>query len=398
MGMKAQADVDVETDTQVRNTLEFTLQGGTSIEKRPYPHTHIPILPNTLPAVYIKEKWVIWDDPLWVKNGMTVEQMKKMKRRRLKQRVTLVSKPLEKNKDPIRFITWMPNGERSDDEVLAYVRTRGRDFENLEAAIAEACWHGKRKTGTRRALVLLRVKRYVVGRLRVIGGSASPAKMIGPSGKTDDVAISGIAGAGFGKTTTTVDDIDEVKVICYNDGPLTPPSAPPEKMKPVAKKKEPAAKEIKVKVSVDPIKVSVAPLALVEPKKVALPELPEVTIYFDFDSFQLKPEEGKKIPQMVKWLAENPEHRVQAEGHTCLIGSADYNVKLARKRALAVTMAAIDLFEKNYGLSREKVMPNLILQYVSVGEDKPIVQNTTKEGGLLNRRVIFRIVGPASGQ
>ncbi len=141
-------------------------------------------------------------------------------------------------------------------------------------------------------------------------------------------------------------------------------------------------------------------LAPVEAKEVVLLEAapPEVTIYFDFNSFRLKPEEREKIPTMVKWLKEHSEYRLQAEGHACLMGSEDYNAKLARKRALAVTMAALNLFEKDYGLSREKVMPNLILQYVSVGEDKPVVENTTKEGGKPNRRVIFRIVGPASGQ
>lgn len=140
-----------------------------------------------------------------------------------------------------------------------------------------------------------------------------------------------------------------------------------------------------------------APLVIA--KKVAEIEVmpPPVVIYFDFDSYEIK--EPEKIKEIANWLVKHPEYRVQFEGHCCLIGPEDYNYPLGRKRVLAVVMELIEMLEKEpYNISREKIIPNLIFQYVSLGEDKPVVLNKTIEEGKPNRRVEIRIVTPSSGE
>ena len=72
----------------------------------------------------------------------------------------------------------------------------------------------------------------------------------------------------------------------------------------------------------------------------------------------------------------------EIEGHTDNTGDAAYNFKLGEERALAVR----DYIAKTQlvGLNR--------LAVISYGEDKPVVDNKTREDRLQNRRVVIRIL------
>ena len=54
------------------------------------------------------------------------------------------------------------------------------------------------------------------------------------------------------------------------------------------------------------------------------------TVYFDFDSFKLKPSEKAKLETLSRGL------RYEITGYTCDIGPKDYNDRLALKRAESV--------------------------------------------------------------
>jgi OOP family OmpA-OmpF porin len=72
-----------------------------------------------------------------------------------------------------------------------------------------------------------------------------------------------------------------------------------------------------------------------------------------------------------------PGNIVYIDGHTDSLGSAKYNQKLSKKRALAVTNALIDKF----GISASRMTAR------GFGEDQPIASNKTSEGRTSNRRV-----------
>jgi outer membrane protein OmpA-like peptidoglycan-associated protein len=72
----------------------------------------------------------------------------------------------------------------------------------------------------------------------------------------------------------------------------------------------------------------------------------------------------------------------EIEGHTDATGDAEYNFKLGEERAMAVR----DYIAKTQlvGLNR--------LSVISYGEEKPVVDNKTREDRLQNRRVVIRIL------
>ena len=77
----------------------------------------------------------------------------------------------------------------------------------------------------------------------------------------------------------------------------------------------------------------------------------------------------------MKALQDNPELRLEVEGHTCNIGTADYNLALGERRANAVRDY---LTSRGIGADR--------LRTVSYGEERPKHDNSREETRRLNRR------------
>jgi outer membrane protein OmpA-like peptidoglycan-associated protein len=59
-------------------------------------------------------------------------------------------------------------------------------------------------------------------------------------------------------------------------------------------------------------------------------------VHFDFDRYSLRPEATRALDEAVKTLQANPDPRIEVEGHTCNIGTAEYNLALGDRRANAV--------------------------------------------------------------
>jgi outer membrane protein OmpA-like peptidoglycan-associated protein len=104
-------------------------------------------------------------------------------------------------------------------------------------------------------------------------------------------------------------------------------------------------------------------------------------IYFDFNSFELRPESKVVIEEFEAFLKENPNLKVSIEGHTDNIGNNQDNLILSEKRARAVYDHLIYL-----GIPSSQIL------YKGYGETKPIVSNESEEGRARNRRTEFVII------
>ncbi|MCC7009326.1 MAG: OmpA family protein [Acidobacteria bacterium] len=98
-------------------------------------------------------------------------------------------------------------------------------------------------------------------------------------------------------------------------------------------------------------------------------------VHFEFDRFNLRPDALQVLDQAVTAMQANPTLRLDIEGHTCSIGTAEYNLALGDRRARAV---------RDYLLSRG--IPTARLRTVSYGEERPKYDNSREITRRLNRR------------
>ena len=59
-------------------------------------------------------------------------------------------------------------------------------------------------------------------------------------------------------------------------------------------------------------------------------------VHFDFDRYSLRPEATRVLDEAVAAMKQDATLRLQLEGHTCNIGTAEYNLALGDRRANAV--------------------------------------------------------------
>ena len=102
-------------------------------------------------------------------------------------------------------------------------------------------------------------------------------------------------------------------------------------------------------------------------------------IYFDFDSFTVKPEYQGLVDQHARFLQGNRGRSVAVEGHTDERGSREYNLALGQKRAEAVRRALTLV-----GATDAQI------EAVSFGEESPAVAGSSEDAYARNRRVELR--------
>jgi peptidoglycan-associated lipoprotein len=98
-------------------------------------------------------------------------------------------------------------------------------------------------------------------------------------------------------------------------------------------------------------------------------------VHFDFDRYSLRPEATRVLDEAVTALRGDASLKIQIEGHTCNIGTAEYNLALGDRRANAV---------RDYLVSRGVTSDRL--STVSYGEERPKYDNSREETRRLNRR------------
>jgi len=106
-------------------------------------------------------------------------------------------------------------------------------------------------------------------------------------------------------------------------------------------------------------------------------------VRFPVNKAEISPEAKALIDEAVAPLVqENRGVYFEIEGHTDTTGEASYNFKLGEERAMAVR----DSIAKTHGIALSR------LNVISYGEDKPFVENKTRDERAQNRRVVIRIL------
>jgi len=103
-------------------------------------------------------------------------------------------------------------------------------------------------------------------------------------------------------------------------------------------------------------------------------------VHFDFDRYSLRPEATRILDEAIKAMAEDQNLRITLEGHTCNIGTTEYNLALGERRSNAV---------RDYLTSRGVNASRL--QSISYGEERPKHDNSREETRRLNRRAALTI-------
>ena len=98
-------------------------------------------------------------------------------------------------------------------------------------------------------------------------------------------------------------------------------------------------------------------------------------IYFDYDSFTIKPEFQSAVEAHARYMAANKVRKLAVEGHTDERGGREYNLALGQKRAEAVRRALGLL-----GVTDAQV------EAVSFGKEKPAAPGSDEASLAKNRR------------
>ena len=102
-------------------------------------------------------------------------------------------------------------------------------------------------------------------------------------------------------------------------------------------------------------------------------------INFEFNSSILS-DGYPSLLRLADLLAQHKDYHVKVTGHTDYVGSAAYNDKLAQRRA-----DAVKAFLVKYGASADQITT------AGDGKRNPEVENRTKEGRFMNRRVVLAV-------
>jgi outer membrane protein OmpA-like peptidoglycan-associated protein len=103
-------------------------------------------------------------------------------------------------------------------------------------------------------------------------------------------------------------------------------------------------------------------------------------VHFDFDRYSLRPEATRILDEAIKAMQADTTLRLTLEGHTCNIGTTEYNLALGERRSNAVRDY---LVSRGIGADR--------LNTVSYGEERPKHDNSREETRRLNRRAALTV-------
>jgi outer membrane protein OmpA-like peptidoglycan-associated protein len=103
-------------------------------------------------------------------------------------------------------------------------------------------------------------------------------------------------------------------------------------------------------------------------------------VHFDFDRYTLRAEATRVLDDAIKAMQADNTLRLTVEGHTCNIGTTEYNLALGERRA-----AAVREYLSSRGVGADR------LQTVSYGEERPKHDNSREETRRLNRRAALTV-------
>ena len=107
-------------------------------------------------------------------------------------------------------------------------------------------------------------------------------------------------------------------------------------------------------------------------------------VYFDLDSYSVRPEAQPRLDAQAAWLARYPQVTVRIEGNADERGTREYNLALGARRAEAVRSY---LISRGFAASR--------IDTISFGKERPIVEGSNEAAWAQNRNAHTAIVSGA---
>ena len=148
-----------------------------------------------------------------------------------------------------------------------------------------------------------------------------------------------------------------------------------------AKKEAPPAPMAPPKEEARPAPPAPAPAPKVEAAPPAAPEaidLVGLRLQFAFDDYSLSSKSKENLEKLAGWMKKAGMAKIQIEGHTCDIGTNEYNLALGERRANSAKT-----YLESLGVSSSRVST------ISYGEERPLVPNSDEANRSKNRRDEF---------
>lgn len=101
-------------------------------------------------------------------------------------------------------------------------------------------------------------------------------------------------------------------------------------------------------------------------------------VFFDYDSYDIRPDAQTAIQQNAQFLAQHPGISFTVEGHCDERGSTEYNIALGDNRANAVKSALVSA-----GVAADRI------KTISFGKEKPFCTESNEQCWQQNRRGHF---------
>ncbi len=123
-----------------------------------------------------------------------------------------------------------------------------------------------------------------------------------------------------------------------------------------------------------------APAPKVEAAPPAPPsiDMAALRLQFAFDDYSLSSRSKENLEKVAAWMKQAGSSKVQIEGHTCDIGTNEYNLALGERRANSAKT-----YLEGLGISAGRIST------ISYGEERPLVPNNDEANRSKNRRDEF---------
>lgn len=108
---------------------------------------------------------------------------------------------------------------------------------------------------------------------------------------------------------------------------------------------------------------------------------PLADIQFAYDSFELEEDARRVLQRSADWLKQNPNARIEIEGHCDERGTVEYNLALGAKRA-----SAAKSYLSALGIDDSRMTT------ISYGEELPLCHEHTEGCWQRNRRAHFVVI------
>jgi peptidoglycan-associated lipoprotein len=107
-------------------------------------------------------------------------------------------------------------------------------------------------------------------------------------------------------------------------------------------------------------------------------DLAGLRIQFAFDDYNLSSQARENLEKIASWMSKNPAAKIEIQGHTCEIGTNEYNLALGEARANSAQRYLEVLGVKSGRIST-----------ISYGQERPLDPGHTEEARSRNRRDEF---------